>query len=83
VHSGTASLRKRLYTRTMKFECTKRTFAAVWVLAMCAVGFAADVTSTSGWVILAGLALLPPIVMLRLWNDPPPSMSESIWEARR
>lgn len=60
----------------------KLTFAA-WLLALCAVGLAAEMTSVLGWTVLAGLAVLPPLVMLRLWSGPPESMSESIREARR
>ena len=67
----------------MQREYMKVMIAAVWVLAMCAGGWVAPVTSVSGWTVLGVLALLPPIVMLRLWNDPPQSMSESIREARR
>jgi Cu/Ag efflux pump CusA len=67
----------------MQFENKKVTFATVWVVAMVALGFAANVTSLSGWTILAGLAALPPIVMLRFWSEPAQSMSESIREARR
>ena len=67
----------------MKPEYVKLTIAGVWVFAACAAGWVATVTSVSGWIILGCLALLPPIFMLRLWNDPPQSMSESIREARR
>jgi hypothetical protein len=66
----------------MKLEYTKVGFAG-WLLAMGAIGLAADVTSVPGWTALAGLALLPPAFMLRLWNDAPQTMSESIREARR
>jgi hypothetical protein len=66
----------------MKFECTKVSFAA-WLLAIGALGLAADVTSVVGWTALVGLALLPPVFMLRFWNGAPQSMSESIREARR
>jgi hypothetical protein len=67
----------------MQLKYRKIAFAAVWVVAMCAVGIAANVTSLFGWTVLVCLALLPPIVMLRLWNDPAQSMSESIQKALR
>jgi hypothetical protein len=66
----------------MKLENTKVGLAG-WLLAIGAVGLAADVTSVWGWTALAGLALLPPVFMLRVWNDAPQSMTESIREARR
>jgi hypothetical protein len=52
---------------------------------MCAVGLAIGVGSLSGWSVLAGLALLPPLVIARLWKDNPTmsAMSESIHEALR
>ena len=45
--------------------------------------FSFHMASVSGWIVLASLALLPHLVMLRLWNDPPQTMSESINEGRR
>lgn len=67
----------------MQLKQKKIACAAIWVLAMCAAGAAVRVTSPFGWTVLACLALLPPIVMLRLWNDPPQSVSESIQKALR
>ncbi len=66
----------------MQVNYTKATAAALWVLAMCAVGFTIGMTTLTGWTVLAGLALLPPFVIGRLWKDDP-SMSESIHEALR
>ena len=67
----------------MKPEYMKMTIASLWVLAMCAAGWVTGVASVSGWLVLGCLAVLPPIVMLRLWHEPPQSMSESIQAARR
>ena len=67
----------------MQFKYRKIACAAVWVLAMCVVGVAAHVTSLFSWTVLACFALLQPIVMLRVWKDPVPSMSESIQKALR
>ncbi len=67
----------------MPVEYRKATLAVLWVLLVSAGGFSVHVASVSGWIILASLALLPPLVMLRLWNDPPKTMSESINEGRR
>lgn len=64
----------------MRLNYTKTTAAALWVLAVCAVGVA-TVTSPTGWFVLAGLALLP-FAIGRLWKDEP-DMSESIHEAHR
>jgi hypothetical protein len=66
----------------MRFDNMK-VVAALWVVAMCAVGLAFGVTSVAGWIILAGLAVMPPIFVLGVWSEPAKTMSESIHEARR
>jgi hypothetical protein len=66
----------------MKLNYTNAAAAAFWVLAMCAIGVALGTTSVIGWTVLAGFALLPPLVMTRWWKDDP-SLSESIHEALR
>ena len=66
----------------MKLEHIKLTLAAVWVLAMFVVAYAAGVSSVSGRAVLVGLTLLPPLVMW-WWKDTRQTMSESINQARR
>jgi hypothetical protein len=39
--------------------------------------------SFSGWAVLTGVAVVPPLVMMWRWNDPRQTMSESIQDARR
>jgi hypothetical protein len=67
----------------MQLQHYKVALAALWALAVSTVGVVVGVTSMPPLVILAIVALLPPIVMLRLWRDPVQSMSESIQDARR
>jgi hypothetical protein len=67
----------------MTLEHTKASFAAVWAVAICAIGLAADVTFASGQMVLTAVAVLPPLLMWRLWTAPCQSMSESIREAIR
>ncbi len=55
----------------------------LWVAAVSIAGIAGNVRSLSGWAVLAGLAILPPLFMLWWWNDPRPTMSETIREALR
>jgi hypothetical protein len=45
--------------------------------------FAGNVRSLSGWAVLTGLAVLPPLVLMWLWNDPRQTMPETIQEALR
>ena len=70
------------HTRFMKINYTKITAAAFWVLMVCAIGVALGMTSLIGWTVLAGFALLPPLVIARWWKDDP-SLSESIHEVLR
>lgn len=66
----------------MQLEHIKMTIAGTWVLAALIVTIALH-PSTMGTIVLGSLGLLPPLVMLLLWNDPAQTMSESIREARR
>ena len=61
----------------------KAVLATGWVAAVGIAGLAGNLNSRSSWTVLAGVAVLPPMVMMWRWNDPPQSMSESIQEARR
>ena len=67
----------------MELRKIKSTVAAVWVLVAIVIGLVAGVTSVGGLVLLAALGLLPPLALLLLWNDPSPSLSESIQQGRR
>jgi hypothetical protein len=82
VHSGTARFDGGAYTCNMQLISIKAIFAMLWVSAVSIAGFAGNVRSLSGWAVLAGLAILP-LVMLWRWNDPRPTMSETIREALR
>jgi hypothetical protein len=67
----------------MQLLSIKRTFAALWVLAACIAGILGNFSSFSSWTVLAGVAVLPPLVMMWRWHDPAQTMSEAIREARR
>ncbi len=67
----------------MELQHYKAALVTVWVLATCTLAIATGVASIPGLAVLAVIAVLPPLIMLRLWNDPPQSISESIHEARR
>ena len=66
----------------MQLEYTKATFAAVSVLGLSVVVYAAGITSLSGLAILAGFIVLPALVMWWSWSDRQ-TLSEIIQEARR
>lgn len=65
----------------MQLDSIKATIATVWVSAVCTAGIVGNVNTLSGWTVLAGVAVLPPLVMMWLWNHPGQTMSESIQEA--
>ena len=60
----------------MQKERTKAALAATWVLAMMAVAYGGNTTSTSSWLALVSFTVMPPIVMWRFWIDPPQSLSK-------
>jgi hypothetical protein len=67
----------------MQLNSIKLIIAMLWVAAAIILGIAANVDSLASWTVLAGVALVPPLVMIWRWNDPRQTMSESIREARR
>lgn len=67
----------------MTLKNIKATTVALWVFAMGAAAVVADVTSFSSWLVLAGCAIVPPFVMMRYWNPPDRTMSESIQQVLR
>jgi hypothetical protein len=67
----------------MQLDSIKATVATVWVSAVCTAGIAGSVKTLSGWTVLAGVAVLPPLVMMWRWNNPGQTISESIQEALR
>ena len=83
VHSGTAPFRAAPYPFSMQLESIKAAVATAWALGVCAAGVAGNSRSPSSWTILAGIAVLPPLVMMWGWNSPRQTMSETIREALR
>ena len=83
VHSETAPFGDGAYPCNMQLLSFKAVVATVWVLAVCLAAIAGNLNSLPSWLVLAGVAILPPIVMMWRWNDPPQTMSEIIQEARR
>ena len=67
----------------MQLDSIKATVMAAWVSVVCTAGIAGNLRSLSGWTVLVGLVVLPPLVMMWRWNDPRRTMSETIQEAFR
>jgi hypothetical protein len=67
----------------MQLKNVKLVIASTYVVAVVGAGFASGLASPSGWTAVVALAFLPAAALLRLWNDPTPTMSERIQRARR
>lgn len=86
VYLFTREQRRSARARTlvsMQFLSIKATVTTVWISAVCAAAIAGNFKSLSAWAVLAGVAVLPPLVMMWWWNNPRQTMSESIQEALR
>lgn len=67
----------------MRMKQIKLASGIVWVAAAAVVGLLWGVSSPGGLALLAAFALLPPLAMVLLWNEPQETMSESIRGGRR
>ena len=67
----------------MKLVSIKFGVSMAWIVAIIAVSLATGPHSRANWAALAGVALVPSLLMMWWWNDPDQTMSESIDEARR
>jgi len=67
----------------MTFAYVREGVSAVWVLALFVVGFAVGISSVTGWMTLAAVALISIVILQRLWRAPEQTLSESINKARR
>ena len=83
VHSGTARFDAGPYTGSMQLVSIKLILVMLCVSAAFLIGIAGNADSFSSWTLLAGLAVVPPLILMWRWNDPRQTMSESIQEALR
>ena len=83
MHSRTATVPAARYTGFMQIDFMKKAIIGGWVLGLGVLAFSVNLTSLGGWTVLVGLGVLPPLVMLKMWNPPGPAMtmSESIRDA--
>ena len=66
----------------MTLRHIKASIAAAWLLGAAAIGAATGTDTTSGWMALITLGVAPPLGMWLLWNDPEPTMTETIRQGR-
>lgn len=67
----------------MQTDLVKAALMAAWVVAVGALGYMTGTTSFAVWTLLAVASLVPPVLMVRLWRPPAPSMSEAIRDVIR
>jgi hypothetical protein len=66
----------------MQYVSIRTIIASLWICAVSIAGIAGSVNSLFNWTILAAVAVLPPLALMRLWH-PRQSMSQTIQEALR
>lgn len=71
------------YSDAVPLQKIKKVLAVVHVLVVAGAGIVSGATSPAVWTALVALAVLPIGAMLVLWDDPSPTLSESITTARR
>jgi uncharacterized membrane protein YhdT len=67
----------------MVSENSKTLLFAGWAIVVCLAAIALGVTSVPYWMVVACVALVPPLVARRFWHVPEQTISESIDNARR
>jgi hypothetical protein len=85
VHFRTARFVGCAQTRCMLQNSlsVKATAAIAWVSAVSIAAIAWNVNLVGSGTFLAGIAVVPPLVMMLMWNTPRQTMSESIQEVLR
>jgi uncharacterized membrane protein YhdT len=67
----------------MPSKNVKTLLFGAWVTAVCLAAIALGITSIPNWVLVACLAVVPPLVVRNFWRAPEQTISESIHDARR
>ena len=64
-------------------ENTKTLLFVAWVIAVCLAAIAIGIPSVPQWLVVACVAVVPPLVVRSFWRAPEQTISESIHNARR
>ena len=67
----------------MYSESRKMQLFATWMLVVCLTALAIETKSVANWIVMACLAVVPPLVAGKFWRTPARTISESIRDARR
>ena len=80
---GTAGSFASGYTRLMFSDKTKTLLFIAWSIAVFLAAIAIGITSVLNWIVVACVAVAPPVVVRSFWRTPEQTISERINEARR
>jgi hypothetical protein len=61
---------------------TQWLLAAAWIAASLVVFLTIDASSSRSWIYFAAVALLPPVVLIRLWPAPPQQTVDDVIHGR-
>jgi hypothetical protein len=64
-------------------ENIKTLLFVAWAIATCVAAIAIGITSVQNWIVVACVAVVPPLVVRNFWRAPEQTISESINDARR
>jgi hypothetical protein len=67
----------------MQGTALKAVIVIAWLLAIGLIGVLLPVRTTTGWIVIVMVGLLPTVFVLRLWSRRSQTMSESIQEQLR
>ena len=67
----------------MRVDYLKNGIAGAWIVGLGALAAFLGLNTILGWTVLVALGLLPPLVMMRMWNPPAQTTSESIRDVIR
>ena len=64
-------------------ETTKTLVFIAWSIAVFLAAIAIGISSVANWVVVAFVAVVPPLVVRSFWRAPEQTISESIHDVRR
>ena len=67
----------------MTFHTRKLLLLTAWTVTVLLVAFGTGITSTEAWAAVIAMALVPSAVAMRLWEDPPQTLSHENRGAQR
>ena len=67
----------------MLSDKTKTVLFIAWSVAVLLAAIAIGISSVSNWIIVACIAVVPPLVVRKFWRAPEQTLSESIHKARQ